>query len=87
MGDAKDYTMLNYMIIKLNTTNIGFNYFPQQQLVNQTIVNSFGKKLAAIEKDISNRGYSHEKNQWIYDWVNGLKNKKAENSDETSDRK
>lgn len=84
IGDAKDYTMLNFMIIKLNTTNIGFNYFPQQPLLNQTTVNSFGKKLDAIEKDISNRGYSSEKNQRIYDWIHGLKNK---NSEENSDRK
>ena len=27
MGDAKDYTMLNYLIIKINNTNIGFDYF------------------------------------------------------------
>ena len=37
IGDSKDYTMLNYLIIKLNTTNIGFNYFSN---VNKTLINT-----------------------------------------------
>jgi len=36
MGDAKDYTMLNYMIIKINNSNIGFDYF--NDVINKTLI-------------------------------------------------
>ena len=41
MGDGKDYTMLNYMTIKANKTDIGFNYFPRQMTAEPKLLQVF----------------------------------------------
>jgi len=81
MGDSKDYTMLNYMIIKLNTTNIGFNYFSQQS--STVPVANVGKKLFVVESDSTNKGSYYGKNELINEWINKYKIHKTGNDSDS----
>ena len=78
MGDGKDYTMLNYLIIKLNTTNIGFNYFTQKIAEEKILV---AQEINSSNINVVQKSPVSNKKNWLNGWISNIMTGYAGHSD------